>query len=385
VGTDRARGSKRERAWALVTAVAVFGSATALTLGAQPSGAIEIGVTDAAIVRTAIASAAGAGERAPESLAWVATSRRAANQTSGELLPTSLGRERVYFVVMRGHFVLHPAGIADRLTVPAGDVETLTISAATGRVRDVGISDVVPDLAALGAVTRVDRPARDRSFVAHRTDTQTPLTDTSTNPCHASHCYATAELIVNPPEGFTGIYGTLRSNCIGVPKPKSGFVDNELWIVSGSHWVEAGITVGSAAIGGFYPTPVFFWADQRPGKGGYHEHYGRAATLRQSHSIAIKYTGAGPTWKVSGAISGTSTLSIASPANFLEGGVESTSFRNTTYGTVTNAGYWDPSGALHPGWSTADVLPTKRATTHRMSFHWLDKYDSWRGSQSGTC
>jgi hypothetical protein len=366
------RASIASRLGFALAAVCVTAS---VATGTGPTAAAASSVTRAE--STAVAVAARTGDASPSSIAWVLTTRGAANGASGESISPALANERVYFAVARGRFAVH-AGPAGRTRTLTGTVETVTISPQTGAVRDFGLTNTAPDLTRFGMVTTV-RPA------ATAGATGTARSPSAKNDCHPSHCYATTELVVKPPEGFDGAYATLRTNCMAVPRPKHAFIDNEIWVVSGAYWVETGITIGSAAIGGFYPSAVWFWVDERPNGGGYHEHYGEAVTLRASRSVAIRYAGPGPTWKVTGGISGTSTDSIGAPADFLEGGIESTSFRNTTFGSISQAGYWDPQNSAHDGWFTKTTPPTVRETTTRMGVHWLDKYDSWRASEGGHC
>jgi hypothetical protein len=350
-------------------------SAASATAGAAPEATAPGSATSVASIVSAVA--ARTGDANPASIAWVLTTRGAANGSSGESTSPDLARESVYFAVARGRFAVH-AGPPGHLVTLTGSVETLTISPRTGEIRDFGLTSSAPDLARFGSVTSVRPAAAARVAGPARSDH-------ATNNCRPSHCYATTELIVKRPEGFNGAYATLMSNCMAVPHPNHNFIDNEIWVVSkGYFWVETGITIGSAAVGGFYPSAVWFWVDNRP-HGGYHEHYGDAATLGQSQAVAIRYAGPGPTWKISGGISGTSTESIPVPAYFLEGGVESTSFRNTTFGSISQAGYWDPHDAAHDGWFTETTRPTVRETTKRMNVGWLDRYSAWNASEGGAC
>lgn len=110
---------------------------------------------------------------------------------------------------------------------------------------------------------------------------QIPLGGYCSNP--HPHCYAEQYWHGGTPGAFTQIepYGPLT--CYGC----SGFIDNEMWFADntssqctstayGGCWVESGISTWSAndpnSCNQGTDSTCLFWADNRPGSGGLHEH-----------------------------------------------------------------------------------------------------------------
>jgi hypothetical protein len=126
----------------------------------------------------------------------------------------------------------------------------------------------------------------------------------------SSHCYGEVEWTSG--NQVFGISETLNVSCLGPmgAPTSSNFVTEEEWLTtaenaSGNYWVELGMAYGSPQ----GSTRYFFWADQRPNGGGYHEHdLSIAANLHQNYVDEISYAG-GNSWQVrrDGSLLGTST------------------------------------------------------------------------------
>lgn len=111
------------------------------------------------------------------------------------------------------------------------------------------------------------------------------------------HCYGIARMTRTTHGGTTD----LRVTCLGVSNVNTQFVTQEFWVHTGAsssnNWVEQGMTIGTPR-----SSRSWFWADSRPGSGGYHEHYpSHSASLNTTYIVTISYAGK----------AGTSTSTVA--------------------------------------------------------------------------
>lgn len=86
----------------------------------------------------------------------------------------------------------------------------------------------------------------------------------------STHCYG-FERHTSP--SVEGAQITSQTNCMTVPSPTTDFITNEMWVGNGTYWTEAGATIGVHSGGGYNTALTYYWADNRPGTGGYNEHY----------------------------------------------------------------------------------------------------------------
>lgn len=105
----------------------------------------------------------------------------------------------------------------------------------------------------------------------------------------SSHCYGVTEWVPNP---IHGIAESLDANCLYTSSASSNFVTQEMWLATnsspGTYWVEEGMAYGAPQGGLRY----WFWADNRPNGGGYHEHdLTIAANLNTRYAAKITYAG----------------------------------------------------------------------------------------------
>jgi len=200
----------------------------------------------------------------------------------------------------------------------------------------------------------------------------------------ASHCYAYADWTVTPPSGFSGMEVSLRTNCMSVANNMTDFVTNEEWFVQGNYWVEAGITIGAKYGGGYLTRAEPYWADNRPGSGSYHEHYGFGAyTLQTYTSIIISKTVSSSQIDIyqDGSYLGSSTSNFTGAATTLLAGNETTTTTAHTFGSVTAMQWRDLTNVWHTDWHSASgaTLPTPDAPLYSM---WMTQY-SWMRSGAG--
>jgi len=171
---------------------------------------------------------------------------------------------------------------------------------------------------------------------------------------------------------------------MSVANNATDFVTNEAWFVQGSYWVEAGITIGEESNGNYLTRTEPFWADQRPGNGGYHEHYGFGAYSLQSYTSII-------IWKTvssgqidiyeDGASLGSSTSNFTGSATQLLAGNETTTTTAHTFGSVSAMQWRDLSYTWHTNWhsATGATLPAPNAPLYST---WMTQY-SWMRSGAG--
>ena len=154
------------------------------------------------------------------------------------------------------------------------------------------------------------------------------------------------------------------------------FVDHEMWYATdmNQHWVEVGFTDGSS-YGGACESDQAFWADSRPGGGGYHEHY-YSITVDWNNWEALQITADGSCqWDVQagGWDLGISTWNCPGSARGLTAGIEITS---QSSGSVKGflVGWWEQngSGQWNPNWDGQSM------------FSWNPPYMQQVGSQLET-
>lgn len=130
--------------------------------GAAPSARGEVSVvsgqataiTDGQAVGLARAVAAQDGENAPSAIEMVRSTHALALRYVDPGETTTADDGNVVVLVLHGHFTAsqgpHPPGAAP----PSGSVMTLVLDAASGQLRDLGLVDAAPSLAALGPVSQ---------------------------------------------------------------------------------------------------------------------------------------------------------------------------------------------------------------------------------------
>jgi hypothetical protein len=104
----------------------------------------------ARLTAIAMRAARASGDADPRGIEFVATTRHRAQALLGEGIPQ---RNASYLVQLRGHFTGYDASVPPGKKLPAGDVMTLTVSAATGAVTDVSLTNAAVNLRALGRPT----------------------------------------------------------------------------------------------------------------------------------------------------------------------------------------------------------------------------------------
>lgn len=140
----------------------------------------------------------------------------------------------------------------------------------------------------------------------------------------SGHCYAIAYAY----KADLGVYGQIYLVCQYMPD--NGYrLQNEIWDVStdGAYWTEAGVTSGKAYDNNYY-SKHWFWADNRPNGGGYHEHeVAGTANTEVRYPVEIVWAGS-DTWEVFGGNSftliGQSTPQPLTSSGLMEAGTEYT-------------------------------------------------------------
>ena len=159
---------------------------------------------------------------------------------------------------------------------------------------------------------------------------QMPLTGYCNNP--NPHCYATRDWYGHTGGSFTRIQPFGKLDCQGC----IGFVDDEMWFADpyssqctsvGACWVEAGISTYALnnpnSCNHALASTCLFWADNRPGTGGYHEHpmfyFGSIGVNLSAYLVdetlynSSSYSSSGSSWSISVAIYQNGNL-IATPS-----------------------------------------------------------------------
>ena len=145
----------------------------------------------------------------------------------------------------------------------------------------------------------------------------------------------------------------------------SSFVDHEMWYGvdgAGAHWVEVGVTDGVTEYGSVVHHAVF-WADNRAGSGGYHEHY---PSVRWSsnvyYQVQVAWAGVPCAWNVffGGTYIGRSTANCAGPTRMLEAGIESTNAAATQHvgGYMTGWEERARNNIWYRGWENPGLYAT---------------------------
>jgi hypothetical protein len=173
----------------------------------------------------------------------------------------------------------------------------------------------------------------------------------------------------------------LRTDNLTDSTPSSSFVDHEMWYgvnASGSHWVEVGVTDGET-ISGTAVNQHVFWADNRGGGGGYHEHYPNVSwKLGPYYQVMVQWAG-NNAWNVYfGTIHlGTSTNNFDGGATrLLEAGIEAVHARSGDHvgGYINHPERKDANDHWYNGWQNpafledcpGDMKRTDSLTTHEV-------------------
>jgi len=159
---------------------------------------------------------------------------------------------------------------------------------------------------------------------------------------------------------FAGAEATLTIDCLSVPNPTTDFINNDLWMVRGSEWVEAGIIQGwfrADPAGGSFTatTPHFFWGDNN--SAGYYSHLGPEAPASVNHVSRIRQDVPGTgKWNVTiGGYTGTSRT-IFTTAATIETGTEETTIDGRATNAEAGLAYWTSSGSRVGQWGNAQLV-----------------------------
>lgn len=225
------------------------------------------------------------------------------------------------------------------------------------------------------------------------------------------HCYNEVYWIGSLPGSYTQLepYGALKcQNC-------SGFIDNEMWLAdytssqcssssNGACWIESGISTWPAnESNSCHPgtdSTCLFWADNRPGSGGYHEHslfnFGSDGVDLTPYSINVTlYNDAGSsyhgsTWDVSTSVFdngsdvsdgfGQSTNNSMSPSYMIIGSELSNS------GATAGNNYFDYSEweSGSGSWNYQKNAGDNGSTNSPPDGYWVTKPCSCTGNTGGT-
>jgi len=176
-----------------------------------------------------------------------------------------------------------------------------------------------------------------------------------------SHCYALDNYgsMVGGYAPTNAQGGDLEVDCLSVGNRNTDFIDWEMWQptsqnLSGSYWVEEGMTAGTVVDGGTGHTGFeWFWADNRPNGLGYAEHYLGGASTGNYTNVSFYWQG-NANWGVyrGGSQVGTS---VGTGANGWGGnaGMESTTSAATVQGNLHNYQYEDNHNVWH--WVGLDI------------------------------
>jgi hypothetical protein len=168
-----------------------------------------------------------------------------------------------------------------------------------------------------------------------------------------SHCYGVA-IWTNSPSN-TGNYVYIDSICLSGPNDNTNFADEELWEGTNNstnlaYWVETGLSYGEingVPEGG----PYWFWADNRPNGGGYHEHYYAKAANNVSYLLEIFYISNNQWYVYDNNVHVGTSSSNPPGSRSMETGEE---FTNSTYsikGSSSDMSWFDASGGNHFQWT----------------------------------
>ncbi len=218
-----------------------------------------------------------------------------------------------------------------------------------------------------------------------------PAASASAGCSDSNICYARAWWQVSAPAGFEGGELDLRTNCMTDSDPTTQIMTNEMWVAdySAAYWTEAGISIGPRDGGGVSYYPSYYWADNRPNGGGYHEHwFGEYSPLDTDEYSHIQETSAGSgSWSVNvGGNLGTSTSNFSGPAGVLTTGTESHTDTGHTWGHSANMGYFNTSFAERSGWAAggagnAVIEPVPSGFTAA----WVTPYTEIHDGEGSTC
>jgi hypothetical protein len=210
-----------------------------------------------------------------------------------------------------------------------------------------------------------------------------PGTASASTPCSGStssgHCYG-VENWWNQPSMWGGL-ADLEAAKLSSADPSNGFLSNELWVSTAgaadprTYWVEEGDNDG-VVLGADYGLS-WFWADNRPNGGGYHEHYYNAATLSHTDAARIDWAG-NSTWNVlvDGVAIGSSTSNPCCSHGF-SAGIESTDNADVASVYDQNLQKEDTSGNWSYDWSGA--TPEQESPA---SVWWTTQYLDLNGAEN---
>jgi hypothetical protein len=211
--------------------------------------------------------------------------------------------------------------------------------------------------------------------------------------CTYDHCYYYADWRVDAPSGFSAVEVMIRTNCMSLSNYVGEIATNELWYATPYSWVESGVTVGRLYGGGFLTAPHGFWADERAGSGGYHEHvenYHGNYTLNSYFDVIIaKASSATTSIQIygNGTLRGTSTDNFSGWATQLDAGNEISTLDAHTYGSVSSMQWRDLSGIWHNDWKSGTSWATLGPTTTGTPMYgsWVSVFSHFRSGIGPTC
>lgn len=106
----------------------------------------------ARLAAIAVGAARASGDSHPSGIEFAATTRHKAQALLGEGIPQ---QDASYLIQLHGHFTGYDASVPRGRKLPTGSVMTLTVSAATGAVTDVSITNSQVNLRTLGPATSI--------------------------------------------------------------------------------------------------------------------------------------------------------------------------------------------------------------------------------------
>jgi hypothetical protein len=148
----------------------------------------------------------------------------------------------------------------------------------------------------------------------------TPAFASGCVPTTTNHCYGVYEWDMGVYPTYGGAANLLATSLFTQFPDNCDFATNELWVTPDlwTDWVEEGQVYADDC----YSDVAWFWADQRPNGGGYHEHWVSQSYLSTSYDAKIWYAGSSRYYLYrDGTQIGTST-SEPGPVNALESGNE---------------------------------------------------------------
>lgn len=177
---------------------------------------------------------------------------------------------------------------------------------------------------------------------------------------YGSHCYGVVDWSATTGGGKTGIYVPYSN--LSVANIYTDFENQELWVGTGGYsfpppyWVEVGYTLGQIQNAPFSVNPRWYWADNRPNGGGYHEHavtnVGNVWDYQGLWVPVDSYSSTSGQWivEINGTYVGTSTNNPGASGS-MQTGIESTNDQNVLDPTGSGVFQWLAYGGWTNTWA----------------------------------